>query len=375
MRLLILITGLLTLVPAARSAEIVDTGAHTLRQIADGVFAAAPVYGGSNAMIVIDDDFVLVVDSHSSPAGAARLVDAIRELTDAPVRYVVWHVDHHSGNRAYRDVFPADVVFISHHTTREDIPTLGREQFVGAAAYRLNDVEAAEELLEEGLDSHGLPFDEAQRTALETYARDQAEFARDEEFEFTLADLTLTRRLTIHGKRHTIDILYFYPAHTRGDPLVWVPDARTVFTGDILFIDVVVHVRNAGALAVGDILTQPILWTWASFPSAYIRTLEALRQLGAEKTVIGHGGPVLDGDSFLLTALRFMEAVVAVSKKARNAGVDREKALDDAASDPDIEAARDEFAAANPEAADMFDQMLQWTFARAWEEHAAETAE
>ena len=358
MRLLILITGLLTLVPAARSAEIVDTGAHTLRQIADGVFAAAPVYGGSNAMIVIDDDFVLVVDSHSSPAGAARLVDAIRELTDAPVRFVVnthWHVDHHSGNRAYRDAFPADVVFISHHTTREDIPTLGREQFVGAAAYRLNDVEAAEELLEEGLDSHGLPFDEAQRTALETYARDQAEFARDEEFEFTLADLTLTRRLTIHGKRHTIDILYFYPAHTRGD--------------------IVVHVRNAGALAVGDILTQPILWTWASFPSAYIRTLEALRQLGAEKTVIGHGGPVLDGDSFLLTALRFMEAVVAVSKKARNAGVDREKALDDAASDPDIEAARDEFAAANPEAADMFDQMLQWTFARAWEEHAAETAE
>ena len=331
--------------------DFIDTGTHALYPVAAGVYAAAPLYGGSNAMVVIDDDFVLVVDTHSGPAGAAGLVDAIRQFTDVPVRYVVnthWHIDHHSGNAAYRAAFPGDVVFVAHHTTREDISTLGREQFDDAAEYRLKDIETARGLLEVGLNSHGEPLSTGQREALEDYVRKQTEFSGQTDFEFTLPDLTMSRKLTIHGSQHTIDILYFFPAHTRGD--------------------IVVHLREASVLAAGDVLTQPILWTWASQPTQYIRTLESLRALAPQRIIMGHGGPIVDGEDYLVTALGFLRTTVDLAARSYRNGQDLETARARAGYDPGVAKSRAAFIAADSEAADMFDKMFEWTFDRAWEE-------
>ena len=102
--------------------------AFEFERVVENVFQArgtGNVAVGSNATIVINDDDVLVVDSHISPAAAAALLNELRSITDKPVRYVVnthFHFDHAHGNQIY----PEDVQIIGHEFTREMLANGGR---------------------------------------------------------------------------------------------------------------------------------------------------------------------------------------------------------------------------------------------------------
>src|SRR5689334_10191220 len=86
-----------------------------IKRVADGVYAAIakPAYKvNCNAAIILFDDAVLVVDTHSKPSAARALIEQIKKLTDKPVRYVVnthFHWDHYQGNQAYPSSWPAGV--------------------------------------------------------------------------------------------------------------------------------------------------------------------------------------------------------------------------------------------------------------------------
>ena len=127
-------------------AQELDTGAHTLIEVAPGIYAVEPNFAGANAAVIINNTGVIVVDSHSSPASSATLIDSIKALTDKPIRYVInthWHVDHQSGNESYLGGSDGPVDIISHDYTREDIPTLGREQYRQSTPYLTMPLEAA----------------------------------------------------------------------------------------------------------------------------------------------------------------------------------------------------------------------------------------
>jgi hypothetical protein len=76
--------------------------AYEFEQVREGIYHAhgtgnVPV--GANATIVINENDVLVVDSHISPAAAAALLAELKAITDKPVKYVVnthFHFDHNS---------------------------------------------------------------------------------------------------------------------------------------------------------------------------------------------------------------------------------------------------------------------------------------
>src|SRR5215813_8534082 len=94
-----------------------------IKTVADGVYAAIakPQYKiNCNAAIVVLDDSVLVVDTHSKPSAARALIAQIKKLTDKPVRYVVnthFHWDHYQGNEAYPSSWPAAIEIISSEAT------------------------------------------------------------------------------------------------------------------------------------------------------------------------------------------------------------------------------------------------------------------
>src|SRR5205085_10239731 len=102
-----------------------------IKPMADGVYAALskPVYKiNCNAAIILLDDSVLVVDTHSKPSAARELIAEIKKLTDKPVRYVVnthFHWDHYQGNQAYPSSWPAGVEIISSEMTRFNIEKRG----------------------------------------------------------------------------------------------------------------------------------------------------------------------------------------------------------------------------------------------------------
>jgi glyoxylase-like metal-dependent hydrolase (beta-lactamase superfamily II) len=90
----------------------------------------------------------------------------------------------------------------------------------------------------------------------------------------TLPTTTFSGRLQRKVGSKTVDLIEVGPAHTGGDILVHVPADRTVFTGDILFIE-----------------GTPIMW--AGPVGNWIEACDSIIALDCETIVPGHG-PVTD---------------------------------------------------------------------------------
>src|SRR3989441_10378819 len=122
--ILALMTGLtlFALGGLQQPAGTLHTGkAFRFNKVAEGVYHAvgtgALTVVGNSSFIVNDDD-VIVVDDHVSPAAAWVLLDEIKTVTNKPVRTVInthFHYDHAHGNQ----IFDKDVAIIGHEFTRE----------------------------------------------------------------------------------------------------------------------------------------------------------------------------------------------------------------------------------------------------------------
>jgi cyclase len=168
-----------------------------LKQVGPGVYAAidGPEHkSGANAGFVIGDDGVLVVDSFFYPQATRALVAEIHRLTDKPIRYVVnthYHVDHTGGDAVLKD---AGAVIVAHRNVRGWV----RTENIHLLGDRITpEIKAQIE---------GLP----------------------------LPDVTTTSGLTIWlGSRKVV--VRTVLGHTGGDLTVAVPDAKVLFTGDMLW--------------------------------------------------------------------------------------------------------------------------------------------
>jgi glyoxylase-like metal-dependent hydrolase (beta-lactamase superfamily II) len=180
--------------PASPPAE---SPPFVLTQVGPGVWAAidGPKHGaGSNAGFVVGEDGVAVIDSFYTPAAARALLAEIRKVTPKPVRYVVnthYHVDHTGGDQVFKD---AGAIIIAHRNVRAWIH-------------------------EDNLHLLGARITPAQQALVEA---------------LPTPDLTTTTALTLWLGARRVDV-QAYPGHTGGDLVVRVPDARVVFTGDLLW--------------------------------------------------------------------------------------------------------------------------------------------
>jgi len=184
------------LVAGAASAQE-PTPPFVLKQVGPGVYAAidGPEHkAGSNAGFVIGDDGVLVVDALFTPDAARALVAEIRRLTPKPIRYVVnthYHLDHTGGDQVLRD---AGATIVAHHNVR----TWVRTNNVNLFGDRIT------------------PEIKGQIEAL------------------PLPDVTTDKDLTIWlGSRKVV--VRTVLGHTGGDLTIYVPDAKVLFAGDMLW--------------------------------------------------------------------------------------------------------------------------------------------
>src|SRR6476660_7157259 len=119
----IVLIGLITLAAQARKpAGTEHTGkAFRFNKIRDGVYHA--VGTGSlavvgNSSFIVNDDDVIVVDDHVSPAAAWMLLEEIKAVTNKPLTTVInthFHFDHAHGNQ----IFDSKVDIIGHEFTRQ----------------------------------------------------------------------------------------------------------------------------------------------------------------------------------------------------------------------------------------------------------------
>jgi cyclase len=161
-----------------------------LRKISDRLFEIA---GGRGAQggAYIGDDGVLVIDAKMDKTSVDQVIEAIKRITDKPIKYLVnTHSDgdHVAGNR----YFPETVTIISHENCRKDFSLPGRN---GAAS----------------------------------------EWTRPDLAPF-VPSVTFSKKMNIHLGSKTVELLYFGVGHTTGDIVIYFPEEKTAFIGDQIFL-------------------------------------------------------------------------------------------------------------------------------------------
>jgi cyclase len=260
----------------AADAETADKDLFELKPVADGVYAAiaAPRFKvNSNAAVILTDDGVIVVDSHSKPSAAFALYREIQAITKQPIRKIInthFHWDHWQGNQAYAQTFK-DVEIIASQRTRENMtdPNAGS----GGVPYIEKQLTLVPKEIEELKSKIVQTADAAQKTRLEAnLAQVQTYLEELKEMKPALPTRTVESSVTLNERGREIQILLLGRGHTDGDVFIYLPKEKVVATGDAL-IDWMPFLND-------------------SFPEDWIETLSALERFDFTRVIPGHGDVV-----------------------------------------------------------------------------------
>lgn len=269
-----------------------------IKPMADGVWAAVskPAYKvNCNAAIILFDDSVLVVDTHSKPSAARALIEQVKKLTDKPVKYVVnthFHWDHYQGNQAYPSSWPQGVEIISSEATRQNIEQRG----IPRVKHEIVTMPAEIEKLK--ADAAGAT-DPKQREKLSSdLAQAQDYFSELKTMQVTLPTLTFDHSLILHRKSRTVEMFWLGNAHTNGDVFVYLPKEKILITGDAM---------HGWTPFMGD-----------SYPYDWVTTLDKAEKLDFDQVLGGHGDIMHGKERFELWKQYFTDLMAETGKAYAN---------------------------------------------------------
>lgn len=214
-------------------------------------------WGESNAGLIVGKNEALLVDTLWDVKFTRAMLDAMRSLTDAaPIKYVVnTHMDgdHWWGNQL---VAKAEII----------ISQAGYDEILSVQPKSMLQLNRLGKLLSTirlfGADKVGhwlqgmmAPYDFNEVTP-------------------TLPTRTFKGELTLSVSDRQVQLIQVGPAHTQGDLMVYVPDAKTLYTGDILFIE-----------------STPVMWGGPL--DNWLAALNRILDMDVDVIVPGHG-PITD---------------------------------------------------------------------------------
>ncbi|MBN2337323.1 MAG: MBL fold metallo-hydrolase [Acidobacteria bacterium] len=236
-----------------------------LVRLAEGVYARV-VSPDSNAVansgFVVLDHSVIVFDTHFTPEAGAELLDAVRAVTDLPVRYVVnshGHTDHTHGNQ----VFAAAHIVGSDRARRDvveiDLPAWERSVAAAKAEVRALRADGASKEAAASLEAGGERLRQRERY-LDTISR----------LRILAPQVTFERTLSIREGGREVRLLHLGNAHTEGDIVLYLPGEKIAFVGDLFFNRAIPNTDDGRVLEWGT-------------------TVDAVLALDAETFIPGHG--------------------------------------------------------------------------------------
>jgi glyoxylase-like metal-dependent hydrolase (beta-lactamase superfamily II) len=190
--------------------------------------------GRPNAGFVVTPAGVVVIDALASPREGEDLVRAIRSITQQPIKWLILthhHPDHTFGAIVFRRL-GAKVIA---HPDRRTLASEGGEDALLADWVRVVGLDAM----------RGFEFADK-------------------------PDVPVTRAYTLNFGGRRLVIRHPGAAHTAGDLMIWLPDEKILFAGDLLVEDGVTMVVDGSS---GELL----------------RALSVIDSLHPAKAVPGHG--------------------------------------------------------------------------------------
>ncbi len=253
--------GLLAVTPDEELFELV--------KVKDSIYAAVakPQYKlNCNAAIIINEDDVLIVDSHSKPSAAKALLKQIRKITQNPVRYVVnthFHYDHARGNQAFFSNYSHEVTLISSEQTRKDLIGIETSRLKKEVADLPGIIAKLEQDFERESDN------KRKQELADTLVQARTYQQELKSVELVLPGVTFDRSMILHKKNREIVLLFLGRGHTGGDIVVYLPREKVLATGDLV---------TAWVPGMND-----------GFPNEWIATLGEISKLSIESVIVGHG--------------------------------------------------------------------------------------
>ena len=217
------------------------TGLGEREELADGVFINTH-YRGCTPGFVYTDEGIILIDTPLIPKQAVDWREQIEdEYPDTPFLYIV-NTDHHRGH------------------------ALGNQYFMPSKVM-------AHERAHKEMSGYTENFKERVRNSFKREPEIQAQL---NDIIIIPPDVTFTNRAKlIYGERE-LEIIYV-GGHTPATSIVWLPDEKICFVGDVVWVDQHPYMAQGNSLE-------------------WLDGLELIRNLGAERLVPGHG-PVCSPDS------------------------------------------------------------------------------
>ncbi len=191
----------------ASQADLIDK-AVSFTKLSDHAYAYT-AEGDPNTGIVIGDDAVMVIDTQATPVMAADVIRRIREVTDKSIRYVL----------------------LSHyHAVR----------VLGASAYAPEHIIASADTLD-------LIKERGEQDKASEIGRFPRLFRNVDSVPpgLTWPTLTFTGKMTLWLGKLEVQILQLGRGHTKGDTVVWLPQDRILFSGDLVEFEATPYAGDA----------------------------------------------------------------------------------------------------------------------------------
>jgi glyoxylase-like metal-dependent hydrolase (beta-lactamase superfamily II) len=201
-------------------------------------------WGISNTGFLEGDDGLLVIDATMVASMAEAFIKELRRVTHKPYRHLVnthSHPDHTGGNR-----FFTGAEIISHRICREEM-IRGMSRPPGGPPPG--------------------PMAAMRTPAMERMFK---QIAEDPGRETVLPTLTYEDTLTLRYGATEVHLVYYGPAHTFGDTMLYFPQSKLLFAGDVAFF------HSMPLAAAGKI-------------GSWLRVIDRVKDLDVETIVPGHG--------------------------------------------------------------------------------------
>jgi cyclase len=229
---------------ALSAQEIPQMKFNEVREVAPGVFFRysqisatdkSVVFGGSNNIWVVFEDYVLVYDANF-PKEAGDVIEAVKKTTDKPIRYVL--DSHHHGDHAY-----GNAVFAK----------AGATVVAQAQCARLLRINGPKEFADAGKGPGG------RKDVAQSFLK--------------VPDVIFDERLVFDdGQGQRAEMLFLGHAHTAGDAFLYLPKHKVLCTGDAC-------------------TNGPFNFTGHSDTASWIRVLDKAMGLDVKLVLPGHGPP------------------------------------------------------------------------------------
>jgi glyoxylase-like metal-dependent hydrolase (beta-lactamase superfamily II)/predicted TIM-barrel fold metal-dependent hydrolase len=266
-----------------------------LHELARGVYAYLQPDGGwslSNAGLIVDGDSSLLVDTLFDLPLTASMLREMRRAEPVATKTIDTLVNTHANpDHTNGNILVKEAEIIASSATARGIRRMPPEGLAAAVRQARKDASTKP----------------AARFMVDVFGRFQLDG-----IEACFPTREFEKQLSLRVGDTTVELLDLGPAHTDSDVVVYVPAAKVVFTGDILFIG-----------------SHPIMWSGPV--ENWLRACERILAMDVDFVVPGHG-PITD-KAGVRAVHEYFSRVAARAKDAFSAGVPSAVAARDIASE------------------------------------------